>query len=155
MSLFTMVGRVGSDLSFKRVGDDNKAVVNFRLCATRRGFDLEANSWVDRDHIWVTAEAWGQMAEHIYASIDRGMSVIATGTIRTEEYRDDAGTSRTSVRFRIANLAPDTKYYTVKAYSPEREHGGQTPEGYVEYQPRTKSREEVKVVAAVPPKGVA
>ncbi|MDO4910335.1 MAG: single-stranded DNA-binding protein [Corynebacterium sp.] len=114
-NVFTMVGRVGSDPTIKKVGEDT--VVNFRLCATRRAFDVEANEWADRDHVWVTAEAWGQFAQHVYTSVERGMNIVAQGVLRTEEFRDESG-PRTAVKFRVMHLGPDTKYYKVKVHTP-------------------------------------
>lgn len=138
---FTMVGKVGSDPTLKQVAED-KVVVNFRLCSSRRAFDENSQSWSEKDQVWVTAEAWGQMAEHIFSSIERGMNIIAVGILRTEDYKDELGTTRTHVRFRVLHLGPDTRFYAVTAHAPARVLGGDIPQGYVEYMPKQKKSTE-------------
>ncbi|MDO4908775.1 MAG: single-stranded DNA-binding protein [Corynebacterium sp.] len=156
-NLFTIVGSLGTEPVLRRVGEDKTPVTNFRLCSSRRYFNVETSDWEEKDKVWVTAEVWGPMAERVASCLNVGMQVIATGTIRTEEYTDENGSKRISVRYRVANIAPDTKYYMVKTYVPAQELGGETPEGYVEFQPKeppTKSKA-TKVVNASPAKGVA
>lgn len=115
-NVFTMVGKVCSDPSLRLIGEEKTPVVKFRMVSTRRRFDIEANEWVECDHIWVTAEAWETMAEHVYKSIEKGMKVVAQGVLRSEEYRDEAGIDRTAINLRLNHLGPDIRHYNITAH---------------------------------------
>lgn len=93
----TVIGNIGNVYELRRVGKDNRAVIDFSVAVTPRVRDGE--EWKDGETTWVNCTAWDRLAENIEASfrdgdnVKRGDRVIVIGKVRTKpEYTKDDGT---------------------------------------------------------------
>jgi len=88
------------------------AVANFRIASTPRTFDRQANEWKDGDSLFLTCNAWRQLAENAAESLRRGMRCIVTGrlTQRSCETRD--GEKRTVFEVEVDEVGPSLRNAT-------------------------------------------
>lgn len=102
----TVQGWVGSDLDFKEIGGQT-ARATFRLGSTPRQFDRTLGTYVDKPTTWFTVECWRALAQNAFDSVHVGQPVIVTGRLRTHEWTDDAGESRSRVVLEAFSLGHD------------------------------------------------
>lgn len=87
-------------------------VVNFTVASTPRTFDKTKNEWVDGEATFLRCSAWRDYAEHIAATLTKGMRVIVTGRFKTRAYEDKEGNKRTSIELEVDEIGPSLRYAT-------------------------------------------
>lgn len=126
MSLPTIsgTGRLTEDpaLSFTPSG---KAVAKVRLAFSERKKD-DAGTWVDGDKAFLDASVWGDEAEHLCESLQRGHEVLVSGKLRQREYTTRDGEKRTVFEIAFATIAPTLKFATAKVQKMARSGGQQS-----------------------------
>ena len=77
------------------VTSEQVTVTSFRLAATQRRFDTEAQKWVDGDTNWYTITAFRDLAVNVIGSIVKGQRVLVTGRLRVRDWatNDKSGTN--------------------------------------------------------------
>ena len=65
------------------------AVVRFRVASTPRFYDKTASEWKDGEALFLTVNAWRQLAENVAESLTRGSRVVVTGRLRQRSYKND------------------------------------------------------------------
>jgi single-strand DNA-binding protein len=91
----TVLGYVGTDPTEHLVGETS--VATFRLASTPRVFRPRENTWADRETNWFTVNAWRALAQHVMTSVHQSEPVIVHGRLRTQVWKDEQGTARTTV----------------------------------------------------------
>lgn len=87
----TIIGNVGAIYEIRRVGKDNKAVIEFSVAITHRYRD--GNDWKDGETTWVNVTAWERLAENVEKSLRKGDRVIVKGRNGTKpSFTKDDGT---------------------------------------------------------------
>lgn len=100
------------------------AVANFTVAMTPRTFDRQRNEWVDGETVFVQCVAWRDMAEHIAASLARGVRVLVTGRLRQEKWADKStGEQRMSWRLDVDEVGPSLRFVEAKVSKPARASG--------------------------------
>ena len=102
----TVLGWVGSDPDFKEIGG-NVPHATFRLGSTPRQFDRILSAYVDKPTTWFSVECWRGLAQNAFESVRVGQPVIVTGRLRTHEWTDDAGESRSRVVLEAFSVGHD------------------------------------------------
>ena len=102
----TVQGWVGSDLDFKEIGGEVPHAT-FRMGSTPRQHDRSRNAYVDKPTTWFSVECWRQLAQNAFESVHVGQPVIVTGRLRTHQWTDDAGESRSRVILEAFSLGHD------------------------------------------------
>lgn len=98
LPLVGLEGRVVGEPQMKYLAE-GKAVARFRVkCADRRR-NNETGKWEDTDVLWVTATAFGKLAENCMESLLDGDQVVMLGKWSTAEWTDQAGNQRSAPRF--------------------------------------------------------
>lgn len=64
-------------------------VSSFRLAATDRRFDREANVWVDGHTNWFTVVGFRQLASNMCGSLKKGHRVIVVGRLKLKQWERD------------------------------------------------------------------
>lgn len=125
MSLPTLTGtaRLTEDPSLKFTSS-GKAVCQVRLAFSDRKRDDQGN-WSDGDKVFLDASVWGDEAEHLAESLQRGHEVLVSGKLRQREYEARDGSKRTVFELVFATVAPTLKYATAKVQKMSRS-GGQS-----------------------------
>lgn len=88
----TIVGNVGNIYELRRVGKDNRAVIEFTVASTPR-VRKDNGDWTDGEPTWTTVVAWNKLAENIEKTFEKGSRVVVVGHLNTKpEFTKDDGT---------------------------------------------------------------
>ena len=122
-TVITVVGNLVNDpeLKFTKAG---AAVASFRIASTPRTFDRQANEWKDGDALFLTCNAWREMAENVAESLTRGSRVIVQGRLRQRSYETSEGEKRTVYELEIDEVGPSLRYAQAKVQKMSRSGGG-------------------------------
>ncbi|MEU4602444.1 single-stranded DNA-binding protein [Kribbella sp. NPDC023972] len=125
----TVQGRVGSDPDFKEIGGQT-ARTTFRIASTPRQYDRNLGMYVDKPTTWFTVECWRALAQNAFESVHVGQPVLVTGRLRTHEWTDEAGETRSRVVLEAFSLGHDlTRGTTTFTKTPPRQAGAAAPVG--------------------------
>ncbi len=130
MSLPTMsgTGRLIEDPEL-RFTPGGKAVAKVRLAFNSRKQNPETKEWEDGDVYFVDGTIWGQEAEHVAESLQRGVEVVVTGQLKTRKYETREGEKRSTTDLAIFSIGPSLKYATAKVQKMTRSGSGSAPQG--------------------------
>lgn len=126
MTTITITGNLTADpeLRFTPAG---AAVCNFTIAHTPRTFDRQANEWKDGESLFLRCSIWRDAAENVAESLQRGMSVIATGKLKSRSYETKEGEKRTVIELDVDDIGPSLRRATAKVNKAQR--GGQSYQG--------------------------
>lgn len=118
----TIAGNLTADPIFRATPTGNY-VCEIRIAASRSiRDDKEPSGWRDIDHLFINGELWGQLAENAAASLTKGMAVVATGRIVTQEWEEttqEAGekkkTKRQKIMLKVDRLGLDLSRYVASS----------------------------------------
>jgi single-strand DNA-binding protein len=96
-----------------RFTPSGQAVCNFSVASTPRHFDKNKNEWVDGDTVFIRCSVWREMAENVAETLDKGMRVIVTGTLKVRQYETEKGKG-TSVECDVEEVGPSLKWASAK-----------------------------------------
>lgn len=88
----TVTGWVGTNVRFD-TPTGAKAWANFRMASTRSWPDGNGG-WAADETLWFTVKCWGETANHVAASIRKGLPVIVHGHLVDRMYRTPEGAER-------------------------------------------------------------
>jgi single-strand DNA-binding protein len=98
-------------------------VAAFTIANTPRFPDRQTGQWQDGETWFVRCSAWGDAAENIAASLNRGQAVIATGRLRCRTWEDkDTGQKRAAVEMTVDDIGPSLRRAAAKVTKATREH---------------------------------
>jgi single-strand DNA-binding protein len=97
-------------------------VANFRVASTTRIRTDEG--WRDGDTLFLTVNAWRDLAEHVTESAGKGTRVIVTGRLRQRTYEPKDGGTVTVTEVEAADVGVSLQRATVKATKAQRSAGG-------------------------------
>lgn len=120
----TIVGNLVADPEL-RFTPSGAAVANFRVATTPRVFNRDTNQWEDGDAVFLTCNAWRQMAENIAESLTKGMRVIVAGKLRQRSYQTKDGENRTVYEIEVDEVGPSLRYATATVTRADRQGSGQ------------------------------
>lgn len=124
----TIVGNLVADPEL-RFTPSGAAVANFRVATTPRVFNRDTNQWEDGDAVFLTCNAWRQMAENIAESLTKGMRVIVAGKLRQRSYQTNDGENRTVYEIEVDEVGPSLRYATATVTRADRQGSGQQQGG--------------------------
>ena len=126
LPILTGVGRLTEDpaLKFTPAG---KAVVTLRLAFSDRRKN-DQGVWEDGDKAYIDANVWGDEAERIAESLQRGHEVMVSGKFKQREYEARDGSKRVVYELAFATVAPTLKFATVKVAKLQRSGGARQQE---------------------------
>ncbi len=102
----TVQGWVGSEPDFKEIGGQT-ARATFRVASTPRQFDRTHGTYIDKPTTWFSVECWRALAQNTFDSVHVGQPVIVTGRLRTHQWTDEAGETRSRVVLEAFSLGHD------------------------------------------------
>lgn len=104
-----------------RFAPSGVAVGSVRLVANSRKQDN--GEWVDDKTLFLDGVLFKQYAENVVESLTKGMLVLVSGRLQTEQWEKD-GEKRSKVSLLVDHIAPTLQYSTVKVTKVERTSGG-------------------------------
>lgn len=106
----TIVGNLADDPE-ARVSQAGKPWVTFRVASTPRERDRQSGDFKDGEPLWVNCRAYGELAEHIVASLAKGLRVITQGKLTQQSYEKD-GQKRTALQLEVDAIGPELRFAT-------------------------------------------
>ncbi|MFI1194046.1 single-stranded DNA-binding protein [Micromonospora sp. NPDC020750] len=120
----TVIGNLTDDPEL-RFTPSGKAVAKFRMASTPRFMDKASGEWKDGEPLFLACNVWGQPAEHVAESLQRGARVIVSGRLRQRSYETREGEKRTVIELEVDEIGPSLRYATAKVQKMSRSGGGQ------------------------------
>jgi single-strand DNA-binding protein len=109
----TIIGNLTNDPELRFTPGSGDAVANFSVASTPRTFDRNANEWKDGETLFMRCAAWRELGENAAESLQKGMRVIVTGTLKSRKYTPkEGGEERTVIELEVAEIGPSLKYAT-------------------------------------------
>jgi single-strand DNA-binding protein len=108
-----MAGTLTSDPELSHT-DKNVPYVRFTVACNDRRYDPNTDRWVDLDAAFLRCTAWRQLAEHINASLTKGVRVLVTGILRQRTFDDADGQTRTATDVEVTEVGASLKWATVR-----------------------------------------
>ena len=88
------------------VTQDGLPITSFRLAASTKKFDKQANRWAEGETNWFTVTAFRQLAINSATSISKGDRVVVMGRLRVRDW-DNGERAGTSVEIEAETLCHD------------------------------------------------
>ena len=109
----TLTGRLTKDPEL-RYSAAGKPVTRFSVVTSRRVKDQQTGDWSDADTSFWDCVAFGQLAENVAESLEKGTAVIVTGRAAQEEWTTKEGEKRRSMKVVADEVAPSLRWATAK-----------------------------------------
>lgn len=114
----TLVGNLVADPEL-RYTPAGQPVARIRVASTPRFRDNATGEWKDGEALFLTCNAWRQVAENVAESLERGSRVIVTGRLRQRSYEKD-GEKRTVYELEVDEIGPSLRNATAKITKVDR-----------------------------------
>ena len=98
-----LIGNVGKDPEIKYF-DNDRAVANFSLATTERGFRAANGTEVPERTEWHNISVWGGLAKVVEQYVKKGDPLYIEGKIRTRSYDDKNGVKKYVTDINVDNL---------------------------------------------------
>jgi single-strand DNA-binding protein len=108
----TVIGNLTGDPVLRRT-PGGSVVANFTIASMPRTFDRQKSEWVDGETLFLPASVWRAAAEHVTASLTKGMRVIASGLLKSRSYETKAGEKRTVVELEVEEIGLSMRFQNV------------------------------------------
>ncbi|WP_417510604.1 single-stranded DNA-binding protein [Microbacterium sp.] len=112
-TIITVVGNLTADPEL-RYTQNGLPVANFTIASTPRSFDKASGEYKDGQALFLRCSVWREFAEHVAASLSKGMRVIAQGRLRQRSYQDREGNNRTAIELEVDEIGPSLRYATAQ-----------------------------------------
>ena len=122
-TVITIVGNLTRDPEARNT-QNGGTVVNFSIASSTRTYDRQSNQWKDGDTLFMNCSAWGEIANHIAASLTKGVRVIAQGRLRQRSYQAKDGTERTVVEMIVDEIGPSLRMATAQVQRVQGNNAG-------------------------------
>ena len=119
----TIIGNLVDDPEL-RFTPGGQAVARFRIASTPRYRDNQTGEWKDGDTLFLTCQAWRQLAQNAAESLERGMRAIVTGRLRQRSYETKEGENRTVYELEADDIGPALSRATAKVTKVSRSGNG-------------------------------
>ena len=118
MTSITITGNATQDVDLKFL-QSGQAVASLNVADNHRKRNA-AGEWEDDGATFYRCTIWGQMAENVAASIEKGQRVVVTGRVRNREWTDKEGGKRLSLEIDVDEIGPSLRYATAQVQRTER-----------------------------------
>jgi single-strand DNA-binding protein len=98
-----LIGNVGKDPEIKYF-DNDRAVANFTMATTERGFRAANGTEVPDRTEWHNISCWGGLAKVVEQYVKKGDPLYIEGKIRSRSYDDKNGIKRYITEINVDNL---------------------------------------------------
>lgn len=122
-TVMTIIGNLTADPELRTTGSGAN-VVNFTIASTPSTYNKQTGQWEDGQALFLRCSAWRELADHIAASLSKGMRVIASGTLSQHSYQAQDGTNRTVMQLTVTEIGPSLRYATAAVARQPKANGG-------------------------------
>lgn len=114
----TVVGNLTMDPEHRAL-PSGQVVANLTVAQNSRVYDRASNEWRDGAALFMRCVVWNEMADHVAASLSKGMRVIVTGRLRQRSYEDRNGVTQWITELMVDDIAASLRFTTVEVLAPE------------------------------------
>jgi single-strand DNA-binding protein len=109
----TLTGRLtrDPDVKFSAAG---KAVARFAVVTSRRVKDRDSGEWRDESTTFWDCVAFGELAQNVADSLEKGTAVVVTGHASQEEWTTKDGEKRKSLKVVAEDVAASLRWASAK-----------------------------------------
>jgi single-strand DNA-binding protein len=107
----TFIGNLTEDPTLRYTGN-GAAVVSLRVASSRKWTDAQGNA--QEDTVFMTVNAWRDLAEHAAESLNKGDRVVVIGRIRTRSYDNKDGVKVYVTEIEADEIAPSLRWAEAK-----------------------------------------
>lgn len=98
-----LIGNVGKDPEV-RYFENDRAVANFTLATTERGFTTSSGQQIPERTEWHNVVVWGGLAKVVESYVKKGTQIYIEGKLRTRSWDDKDGVKRYTTEVNVDNL---------------------------------------------------
>ena len=110
----TLVGNLVEDPQLRFTASGH-AVLSARVASTPRTFDKQSGEWRDGESLFLSINAWRQLAENIAESrLSKGQRVIVQGRLKQRSYETRDGEKRTVYEIEADEFGPSLRSATAQ-----------------------------------------
>lgn len=121
----TLVGNCVRDPEL-RFTPSGQAVTTFSMAVNRRWQNRQTQEWEEAVSFFDVV-AWGQLAENVAESVQKGTRVVVTGRLEQRTWETDAGDKRSKVEVVADEVGPSLRWATASVVRNERSTGDYRP----------------------------
>jgi single-strand DNA-binding protein len=116
----TLRGRLTRDPEMKFSAKGTPVAI-FAVVTSKRVKDEQTGNWRDEQTTFWDVVAFGQLAENVAESLEKGTAVIVTGNAYQEEWEAKDGSKRRSLKVTADEVAPSLRFASAKVNRAERQ----------------------------------
>ncbi|WP_217376198.1 single-stranded DNA-binding protein [Paenarthrobacter ureafaciens] len=105
----TVIGNLVANPRLKELGSGS-AVANFTIASTPRVYEETTQQWMDGETVFLRASAWNDTGRHAFASLRKGVRVIAVGRIKSRTFEGKDGRARTVEELVVEDVAVSLRF---------------------------------------------
>lgn len=124
--MITVIGNAASDPESIQTST-GKALVKVRVASAHRRFNTNTQQWEDANTNWYTVRAWGRLAEHLRASVRKGMQIVVHGRLKIDVRKGETATF-TNVDIDADNIGVSLQFGTAQFQRSAHGQSEPTPE---------------------------
>ena len=137
-----LLGNVGKDPEIKYF-DNDRAVANFSLATTERGYRTSNGIDVPEKTEWHNISVWGGLAKVVEQYVKKGDPLYIEGKIRTRSYDDKTGVKRYVTDIHVDNLEMLSRKSSGGSQQPSNDYPSNSPQPSAPAAPSVDSSSEV------------
>lgn len=105
----TVVGNITKNPEIKTT-NGGKLVTRVRVASTRKR--LIDGEWVDAETAYIDVDCWERLAQNVVNTFGKGDRIIAEGRLRTDEWKDEEGNTKSFTKVVADSFGADMKFAT-------------------------------------------
>lgn len=126
LPIMSGTGRLTEDPQIRFSGAGN-AVATISLAFNSRKLNRDTGEWEDDSVFFVRATAFKGLAENAVDTLKRGMEVVVTGRLKTDQWQDkQSGENRSAVSLLLDSIGPNLDRATATVTKTNRPGGSET-----------------------------
>jgi single-strand DNA-binding protein len=119
----TLVGNLTDDPEL-RFTPSGRQVANFTVAVNKR-FKNNEGQWEDRLDGFFRCNCWGEMAENVSESLNKGARIVVTGRLQQRSWEDAEGGKRSAFEVQVDEVGPSLRWSTAAVQKSKRTGGQQ------------------------------
>jgi single-strand DNA-binding protein len=122
----TLVGNVTNEPEL-RFTPSGRQVANFSVAVNRR-FRNSEGAWEDRLEGFFRCNVWGEMAENVAESLQKGTRVVVTGRLQQRTWEGQEGERREATEVNVDEIGPSLRWATAQVTKSRRSGAAPAPQ---------------------------
>lgn len=116
----TVAGNLTADPETQNLNDGTMFT---RFTIAQTSYQIKNGQRQETGTVFMRCVAWRETAQHIAASLTKGMRVIAMGRLKTSTYQDKNGVTRTGMELNVEDIGPSLRFATANVTRIQQQNG--------------------------------